>query len=98
MILYEVTLQIQPAVARQVEEHMRRIHIPAILATGCFRSIRFDRASPARFRTCYQAETQPDLDRYLRDHAPGFRSELLAEFPDGFTATREVWTAVEAWE
>jgi hypothetical protein len=97
MIFYEVTLQAQPPVARQIEEHMRSVHIPAIFATGCFRRVRFDRASPARFRTCYQAETQADLDRYLRDHAPGFRAGLLAEFPDSFTATREVWTEVEGW-
>jgi hypothetical protein len=97
MLLYEVTLQVVPAVAQRVEEHMRKIHIPAILATGCFQRIRFARASPARFRTSYQAETQADLDRYLHDHAPAFRAELLAEFPDGFTATREVWTEVEGW-
>jgi hypothetical protein len=76
---------------------MRRVHIPAIFATGCFSRIRFDRASPARFKTCYQAETQADLDRYLNDHAPGFRSEMTARFPDAFTATREVWTEVEVW-
>lgn len=97
MILYEVTLEVQPAVARQVEEHMRSVHIPAIFATGCFRRIRFDQASPARFKTCCQAETQADLDRYLREHAPQLRSELLAEFPDRFTATREVWSEVETW-
>jgi hypothetical protein len=98
MILYEVTLQVAPAVAQRIEEHMRKAHVPAIFATGCFRKIRFDRASPARFRTCYQADTQADLDRYLREHAPRFRAELLAEFPNGFTATREVWTEVEMWE
>jgi uncharacterized protein DUF4286 len=97
MILYEVTLQVDPSLAATVEEHMRVTHIPAIFATGCFQGIRFDRASPARFRTSYQAETQADLDLYLREYAPRFRAELQAEFPRGVTVMRETWTEREVW-
>lgn len=97
LILYEVTLQVDPGFAAAVEEYMRGRHIPAILATGCFRRIRFDRASSARFRTCYQADAQADLDRYLRDHAPKFRAEFQSDFPTGVTVTRETWTERETW-
>jgi hypothetical protein len=97
MIRYEVTLQVEPALAQTVENHMRSRHIPEIFATGCFRQIRFDRASPARFRTSYQADSQADLDRYLRDHAPRLRAELQRDFPRGLTVTREVWTQQEVW-
>lgn len=97
MTLYEVTLQVDPPLAGAVESHMRRHHIPAILATGCFRRIRFDRASPARFRTSYEATSTADLDRYLREHAPRMRTEFQAEFPDGVTLTRETWTELESW-
>jgi hypothetical protein len=98
MLLYEVTLQIEPALAPAVEQYMRSRHIPAIFATACFRHIRFDRASPARFRTCYQAASQADLDRYLREHAPALRAEFSAEFPTGVTLTRETWSQRESWE
>jgi hypothetical protein len=98
MILYEVTLQAEPALATAVEDYMRRRHIPAILATACFRRIRFDRAPPARFRTSYQADSQADLDRYLRDHAPRLRADFHAEFPTGVTLARETWTQREGWE
>jgi hypothetical protein len=98
MILYEVTLQVEPALAPGVEDYMRRRHIPAIFATACFRRIRFDRASPARFRTSYQADSQADLDRYLLDHAPRLRAEFHTEFPTGVTLTRETWTQRESWE
>ena len=97
MIFYEVTLQVEPALAPNVEKHMRQAHIPAIFATGCFSRIRFDRASAGRFRTSYQAEGQADLDRYLHDHAPRFRAELQAEFPSGVTVTRETWMQRESW-
>ncbi|HEY3011365.1 MAG TPA: DUF4286 family protein [Gemmatimonadales bacterium] len=98
MILYEVTLDAEPAVAPAVEEHMRRKHIPAILASACFRRIRFAQASSTRFRTSYEAESQADLDRYLREYAPALRAEFQAEFAAGVTVTREIWIEREVWE
>jgi hypothetical protein len=98
MVFYEVTLQVQPNLARAVEEHMRTKHIPAIFATGCFRRIRFDTASPARFRTSYEAESQAQLDRYLHDHAPRLRAEFQSEFPTGVRVSRETWTLRAVWE
>jgi Domain of unknown function (DUF4286) len=97
MIFYEVTLQVEPALAPAVEHHMRGQHIPSIFATGCFRHIHFDQASPARFRTSYAADSPADLDRYLREHAPVLRSQFQAEFPRGVTLTRETWTERETW-
>ena len=97
MVSYEVTLQVQPSLASSVEEFMTKSHIPDIYATGCFRGIRFSRASPNRFRTAYQADTQAELDRYLREHAPRFRAEFQARFPGGMTVTRETWIQTEVW-
>jgi hypothetical protein len=97
MLLYEVTLDAEPALAEQVEEHMRKSHIPTIAATGCFRQIRFCRSSSGRFRTSYAAETQADLDRYVRDHAPALRAEFSREFPKGVALSRETWTLREVW-
>jgi hypothetical protein len=97
MPLYEVTLQVEPALATQVEDHMRKQHIPAIFATGCFRRIRFDTASPARFRTRYEADSPADLERYLREHAPAFRAEFQRHFPSGVALTRETWTERQSW-
>lgn len=77
---------------------MRRSHIPAIFASGCFSRIRLVQASPARFRVWYQAETQAQLDRYLRDHALKLRAEFQAEFPTGVILTRETWIQREVWE
>jgi hypothetical protein len=97
MIFYEVTLQVEPALSRAIEEHMRREHIPDIFARGCFHRIRFDRASPARFRASYEARTMSDLECYLREHAPGLRADFQAHFPTGVTVTRETWTLLESW-
>jgi hypothetical protein len=98
MILYEVTLDVEPAYGAAVEEHMRGHHIPAIFATGCFRGIRFQRASDYRFRTTYEADTVAHLERYLREYAPGLRAEFLAEFPTGVGLSRETWHVLETWD
>jgi hypothetical protein len=97
MISYEVTLQVKPDLAASVEEFMTQSHIPDIFATGCFRKICLSRASPARFRTSYEANTQADLDRYLGDHAPRLRAEFLHRFPEGVNVTREIWLQREVW-
>ena len=97
MMLYEVTLDVEPALADALETYMRRTHIPEILATGCFYAARFDRASATRFRTCYQATSRAELDRYLQQHTERFRAHFAAHFPSGATAHREVWTVAEEW-
>ena len=97
MIIYEVTLQAEPALATALEEFMLESHIPGIFSTGCFRRIRFSLASSARFRTSYQADTPAELDRYLHDHAPRFRTEFLEKFPTGVTITRETWIQRQVW-
>ena len=97
MISYEVTLQAEAQLVASVEQYMTESHIPHIFGTGCFREIRFSRASAGRFRTAYQANTQADLDRYVQDHAPRFRAEFLERFPDGVNITRETWVQREVW-
>ena len=97
MISYEVTLQAQPGLAADIEKFMMDSHIPQIFRTGCFHEIRFSQASPGRFRTAYQANSQADLDRYVQDHAPRFRAEFLERFPQGVTITRENWVQREVW-
>jgi hypothetical protein len=97
VLIYEVTLQVEPAVAPAIERYMREHHIPSIFETGCFRRIRFAQASAARFRTSYEAAAQADLDRYLGEHAPRLRTEFQTDFPSGVTLTREVWAERQLW-
>ena len=97
MVLYEVTVDVVPQQTEAFERYMRQTHIPDIFATGCFRYIRFARTSATRFRTSYEAERQEELDRYLREHATRLRADFQAHFPEGATASREVWTEVQRW-
>jgi hypothetical protein len=98
MVLYEVTLEVDPALVAPLTTYMRTIHIPTIHQTGCFRSISFQRASSTRFRTSYHAASAAELERYLLVHAEEFRADFRAHFPTGVTITREIWTEETVWE
>jgi hypothetical protein len=93
-----VTVELEPALVEGFMNYMTDKHAPEILATGCFRSIRLDRAGPTTFRGTYQAATPQDLERYLRDHTAAFRADFVAHFPVGAVVTRITWTEVAAWE
>jgi hypothetical protein len=92
-----VRLEVEPGLTDAVERFMRDRHIPEIWATGCFRTIRFERAGPTTFRTCYYAAPSSDLERYLRDHAANFRADFGTQFPSGVSIARSVWNPVADW-
>jgi Domain of unknown function (DUF4286) len=95
MIRYEVTLDVEPTKAEAVRAFLHQKHFAEMMATGCFRHISFGLASPTRFRTTYQADTEADLQRYLQDHAAHLRGDFVSRFPSGVTVSRETWTEEE---
>ena len=98
MVAYEVTVEVEPPLADRFLAYMREHHLPAILATGCFRGIRFEQASATRWRSAYLAASRADLDRYLDEHTAAMRADFQAHFPTGATVTRETWTLDRLFE
>jgi hypothetical protein len=96
-VIYEVTLEVEPALVEAVQRELREHHIPAILATGCFRAIRLERIESGRIRTRYEAARPADLERYLAEHTAQFRADFLARFPAGVRVSRELWHTLEEW-
>jgi hypothetical protein len=100
MIVYAVTLRVDPAVADEFVEYLRRTHVPDVLATGCFVGHEILRvtdppdAGDDRGRTTYcvqyRVRSRANLDRYLADHAPALRKEVADRFGDKFAASRFV--------
>ena len=97
-VRYEVTVELEPGLVERFVTYMLEKHAPEIFATGCFRSIRLDRAGPTTFRGTYEAATPQDLERYLRDHTAAFRADFAAQFPAGAVVTRVTWTEIASWE
>ena len=98
MVFYEVTALVAPHLVEDYERFMREDHIPAVLATGCFRGAAFARADPNRYRMRYEALSGEDLERYLATYAPALREDFAARFPEGIAVSREVWVALQDWE
>jgi hypothetical protein len=97
MILYEVTVTPDAAIASAFETYMREKHIREVLDTGCFTGARFAAAPGGKYRTSYSAATQEELDRYLRLHAARLRDDFAAHFPAGVAVSRETWQVLEEW-
>jgi hypothetical protein len=97
MIIYEVHVEIEPRHLDTFENYMRREHLPAILATGCFRRITFERETPTHFRTRYEADTRDDVDRYLAQHTAEFRADFQERYPDGVRVWRDIWDVLECF-
>jgi hypothetical protein len=74
---------------------MRTRHIPEILATGCFTTIRFERDAPTKFRTRYESESRARLEAYLDHHAGRLRADFVANFPEGCDVLRATWEEVQ---
>ena len=97
-VIYEVTAIVRDDLIETYEQYMRSRHIPDLLATGSFVGASFWRSEDGRYRMCYEAATQEDLDEYLNRHAEGLRADLRSRFPDGVKLSREVWNVIEKFD
>ena len=98
MVTYEVTAMVEMRLVEAYERYMREHHIPDVLASGCFQSAVFTRATPGHYRMRYEAPSDEELQRYLAVYAPGLRRQFASCFPEGVTLSREVWTAIQSWD
>jgi hypothetical protein len=98
MILYEVSVNIRADLSEAFEHYMREKHIPDIWATQCFEKIHFDKVSPTHYRTCYQACTMVDYERYLEQHATPMRADFMQHFPEDCIPSRLVLEVMHSWE
>jgi hypothetical protein len=97
MVTYEITTTVEPRLVEAYERYMRQVHIPDLLATGCFHGAALTRSAAGRYRVRYEAPTEADLERYLATHATRLREDFASRFPEGVTAAREVWIAMQSW-
>jgi hypothetical protein len=95
---YEVTVHLDHAEdATRFARWMREEHIPEVLATSLIQGADFAQLDPVTFRTRYRAPSQVDLDAYLTAHSPALRDKFAAQFGDGATSSREVWSIQQEW-
>ena len=103
MILYLVQVSIDREIADQWQRWMQDIHIPDVVATGCFqnawmaRMAESDTEARRAYRMVYLAKSKDSLDRYQAEFAPALQMDHTERFEGRFDASRELLDVIETY-
>jgi hypothetical protein len=96
-VMYAVAIRVDQAIAAEWLEWMRQVHVPEVLATGCFRRCTIQREAAngtvdgrVGFVLEYLAGSAELLTRYQREHAPALQVAHTTRYAGRFEATRSV--------
>ena len=94
MIVYNITIKIDPAIEKEWVLWQRREHIPEIMATGLFtesklfRLLDQDESEGITYVCQYFATNEANYECYVADHAPLLRKKSQQRWGDRFIAFR----------
>ncbi|MFN5370134.1 MAG: DUF4286 family protein [Bacteroidia bacterium] len=94
MILYNVTVSVDPEIHEEWLAWMKTKHIPDVLATGMFTENRFLRVLSTEegegftYSIQYTAPSMEHYERYRAEFAPALQAEHTARYRDQFVAFR----------
>lgn len=100
MIVYNVTTMVGGGRAREWQEWMRRVHIPEIMATGCFTGFRMlrlldvDETEGPTFAVQYQCESREEYERYIERFAPALRRSAMDRWGDDAMSFRTLMEVI----
>lgn len=99
MVIYNVTVNIEDAVHDEWLEWMKKVHIPAVMATGYFLENRLcrvmiDEESGRTYSIQYSCASLEDLKEYQQREAPRLQKEHTERYKDRFVAFRTVLEVV----
>jgi hypothetical protein len=101
MIIYNVTIKVDGAIAEAWLKWLLNEHIPDVMSTQCFsdfrvvRLIEIDETEGPTYAIQYNAETKSDYNRYIEIHASEMRKRSYDKWGDRFIAFRSVMQVVK---
>lgn len=103
MILYNVTVSIDPTISEEWLAWMRSTHIPDVMATGCFiesrlSRVRGDEEGGVTYAITYLSPSQEMLDEYQKTHAPLLQKDHSEKFAGRFAAFRTFLHVIEEFK
>src|SRR5690554_6503044 len=103
MVVYNVTISIDEAVANSWLEWMCETHIPEVMATGHFRDSKICRVhgeeeGGVTYAVIYTALSEKDLSTYQAQHAPRLQAEHTEKFQGKFASFRTLLSVVQEFE
>lgn len=96
MIIYNVTIKVERAVANEYLEWLRNEHLPDMMYTGLFSDYRLSRlVEPAdgegeTFVIQYHCDSVENYQSYMNEHSETMRQKGLDRFGNQFIAFRTV--------
>lgn len=103
MILYNVTLSVDPPIAQQWLDWMREKHIPDVMSTNCFLESRISRIhgeeeGGVTFSVMYLCANQELLDLYQSTYASKLQKEHADKFEGKFVAFRTYLSVIQEYK
>ena len=103
MLLYNVTVSIDPQIEQEWLDYMRTSHINDVLNTGCFIESRISRVHGEEeggltYAITYLAPSQELYDKYQAEFAPALQKEHGEKFTGRFAAFRTTLAVIEEFK
>ena len=101
MLIYNVTTKVDWSIAEEWEQWMQQVHIPEVIATGCFvkhqfvRLLEVDEEEGPTYAAQYYATSKTSYDEYINQFAPQFRKMINNKWGDKFIAFRTLMQLVD---
>ena len=93
MIIYNVTVKVLPEIHDEWLSWMKEIHIPEVLATGCFIEnkicqVLLDETDGVTYSIQYTANSMEDYEHYSANFAAQLQKDHTERYKDKFVAFR----------
>jgi hypothetical protein len=101
MILYNITMKVNPSIEEEWIKWQKEEHIPEIMSTGFFTDHKFlrlleqDDIEGKTFAVQYFAKNMNDYQEYIDKHASNIRKKALQRWGDGFISFRTLMEVVQ---
>lgn len=100
MILYNVTINVDPEIHDEWLEWMKGTHIPDVLSTGLFSEgkifkIHTGEDEENTYSIQYFCSSIEEYEKYQKEHAPRLQQEHSEKYKDKFTAFRTILEQVD---
>jgi hypothetical protein len=100
MIIYNVTVKVEPSSAEDWLKWMQEEHLQDMMNTGLFSDYRLcrlmeqDESDGISFVVQYHTDSVENYQSYIEEHAPRMRQKGLSKFGDKFVAFRTVMQVI----
>jgi hypothetical protein len=100
LLIYNVTTKIDWSIHEAWVKWMKEKHLPEVMESGCFTDLRFvrlletDETEGPTYAAQFHAATREDYERYISQHAPTLRKDVMDTWGNNFISFRSLMEVV----